>query len=118
MSGVFSGLRVKVALPSLSRIPILPIRVVVAVHVVLVVVEAVQPLPRLHEGELPAEGDLLPLGAAAAAAAVPVRVGAGDRAVEARAAPARVEHKSPARDSPVASVPLHFSTLQGDPIGR
>ena len=100
-----------------SVLPILPIRVVVAVHVVLIVVEAVQPLPRLHEGELPAEGDLLPLRAAAAAT-VPVRVGAAaDRAVEARAAPARVEHKSPARDSLVVSVPLRFSTLQGDPIG-
>ena len=66
----------------------LPIRVGVAVHVFLVV-EAVQPLPRLHEGELSAEGDLLPLRAAA----VPCNVGgAPSGAVQARAASARVEN--------------------------
>ena len=70
----------------------LPIRVGVAVHV-LVVVEAVQSLPRLHEGELSAEGDLLSLGAAVAA--VPGHAAGGPRAVQARAAPARVEHQPP-----------------------
>ena len=69
----------------------LPVGVCVSVHVV-VVVEPVEPLPRLHEGELAAEGDLLPLGAA-----VPVHGRGAARPVQARAAPARVEHQPPNR---------------------
>ena len=61
----------------------------VPVHVLLVV-EPVEPLPRLHEGELSAEGDLLPLGSGPMGATSVQGRSRGP--VQTGTAPARVEH--------------------------